>query len=227
MVVFATLLLTSACADPRSGAVPLLTTAAEPTWNAVPDGPLTPREGTLGLWTGREVLLIGGTDGPPCPPLADCIAPSAPPLASGAAFNPTTGLWRRIADAPAPVAWAQGAVVGDTAYVLTQAYPASNTPATMLAYSLANDRWERLPLPTGAGSSMSLVGAGSRLVAFRSSEEHGGGPDLVLDAVTNIWQPLPPIPSPQLSTGRWSGPARVWCCSTTRSSPIRGPRSLP
>jgi hypothetical protein len=84
--------------------------------------------------------------------------------------------------------------VGDTAYVLTQAYPASNTPTTMLAYSLTDDRWERLPLPTKAGSSMSLVAAGSRLVAFRSSEEHGGGPYLVLDAVTSTWQPLPPDP---------------------------------
>ena len=194
VVAFVTLFLTSACADPPVGAGPLRTTAPEPTWRAVPDGPLTPREGTLGLWTGREVLLLGGTDGPPCPPGAGCIAPSAPPLASGAAFNPTTGQWRPIADAPTPVAWAHGAVLGDTAYVLTQAYPASNTPATMLAYGLTDNRWRRLPLPTEAGSSMSLVAAGSRLVAFRISEEGGGGPDLVLDAVTNIWEPLPPDP---------------------------------
>jgi hypothetical protein len=41
---------------------------------------------------------------------------------------------------------------------------------------------------------MSLVAAGSRLVAFRTSEEQGGGPDLVLDASTKTWQALPPDP---------------------------------
>ena len=192
VVAFVVLLLASACADPPGGVGPLPIAASETTWTAAPDGPLTPREGTLGLWTGREVLLIGGTSGPPCPPGAGCVAPSAPPLASGAAFNPTTGQWRRIADAPAPVGWARGAIVGDIAYVLTQAYPASNTRAAMLAYEPTDDRWERLPLPTG--SSMSLVAAGSRLVAYRTSEEHGAGPDLVLDAITNTWQPLPPDP---------------------------------
>jgi hypothetical protein len=49
-------------------------TAGAGSWDALPTGPLTPREGALALWSGREVLLIGGSDAPPCPPTAEVSA---------------------------------------------------------------------------------------------------------------------------------------------------------
>jgi hypothetical protein len=58
-------------------------------WHAVPASPLSARETALGLWTGREVLFMGGSDARPCPSNASCAPPDAPPLADGASFDAT------------------------------------------------------------------------------------------------------------------------------------------
>src|SRR5688572_3445001 len=81
------------------------------TWQAVPASPLSPRTGALGLWTGDEVLLVGGSDAAPCPPSASCVPPDVPPLADGAAFDPQARTWRRIADSPVPFEWGQAVVI--------------------------------------------------------------------------------------------------------------------
>jgi len=52
---------------------PVVETPAPPAgWRQAPQPPLSPRADALGLWTGREALLVGGTDEPPCPPAASC-----------------------------------------------------------------------------------------------------------------------------------------------------------
>ena len=86
-------------------------------WSALPASPLSPREAALGLWTGREVLLIGGSDAPPCPASASCVEDRTP-LVDGAAFDPATNRWRTIADSPVPLVGGRGVVVGPAAYVL-------------------------------------------------------------------------------------------------------------
>jgi hypothetical protein len=117
-------LLMAACGAGESPGPSSGDTARANSWQAVPAGPLGPREGALGLWTGHEVLLIGGSDAPPCLPNASCVPPEAPPLADGAAFDPLTREWRRMADSPVPFEWAQGLVVGTTAYVWIPGSPA-------------------------------------------------------------------------------------------------------
>lgn len=91
--------------------------AAATGWQALLRAPLSPRENAVGLWTGKEVLLIGGSDATPCPPNASCVPPDRPPLADGAAFDPEHETWRPIAIAPRPFEWAQGFVLGETAYL--------------------------------------------------------------------------------------------------------------
>jgi hypothetical protein len=153
---------------------------------------MRPREAALGLWTGREVLLIGGSDETPCPPNADC-PPDPTPLADGAAVDPHTGGWRRIADVPHPFAVGQGVLVGETAYIL----PVATGPTThsgLLAYSIDEDSWRSLPVPFDAAAGYGLVSAGDRLVAYLGSVESGPGKDFVLDPRTATWQPLPADP---------------------------------
>lgn len=178
-------------------------------WREVPAGPLGPREGALGLWTGREVLLIGGSDAPPCPPNARCVVPDVPPLADGAAFDPRTREWRRIAEAPLPFEWAQGLVVGTTAYLWVPGSPERpDADAGFLAYHIEEDRWEELPLPPGdLGWLRGIVQAGERIVAYRGSDEEGEQPDLVFDPATSSWSELPPDPlSPSFDRSMaWSG----------------------
>ncbi|MBO3737619.1 hypothetical protein [Actinoplanes flavus] len=154
-------------------------------WTALPTSPLSPREAVLGLWTGREVLIVGGTDAAPCPPNASCVGDPTP-LTDGAAFDPATNRWRKIADSPVALTGEPGAVVGDTAYVLP------GDGKQLLAYRIGDDTWTKVAVPFGGGYQ--LLAAGDRLVAYLGSEENGGGKDYVFDARTATWAALPADP---------------------------------
>ncbi|MBW6435036.1 hypothetical protein KZ829_14940 [Actinoplanes hulinensis] len=154
-------------------------------WTALPKSPLSPREAVLGLWTGREVLLIGGSDASPCPPSASCVGDPTP-LADGAAFDPATDRWRKIADSPVPLTGGESAVVGGTVYVLPP------DGKELLAYRIDADAWARMPVPFGGGYG--LLAAGDRLVAYLGSEENGGGKDYLFDPRAATWSALPADP---------------------------------
>jgi hypothetical protein len=55
------------------------------TWRDLPDGPLSGRIGTATAWTGREMVVWGGTPGTFNNYLAD-----------GAEYLPSSNTWRRI-----------------------------------------------------------------------------------------------------------------------------------
>jgi hypothetical protein len=159
--------------------------------------PLNPRQLAVGLWTGREVLLIGGSDAPVCPPMADCVGDTTP-LADGAAFDPATGAWRPIAPAPVGIFNVSAVLVGQTAYFLHPAWMLPAPPKEMFAYDVAADRWRSLPRPGDDTTFYELVAAGDRLVALHSSDESiesfRPGPDLVFDAAAGQWRELPDDP---------------------------------
>ena len=170
--------------------------AATAAWRAVPPGPLSPRDSALALWTGKEVLLIGGSDGPPCPPSAECAIPTTAPLADGAAYDPATETWRRIADSPVPFDWAEGVVIGQTAYIWIPGNEYRPGAArAFLAYSLDEDRWEELPPPsTDPAQWYEIAPAGDRIVAFGGSDEVERPSDVLFDPETRAWSELPPDP---------------------------------
>ncbi|MCY1137094.1 hypothetical protein OWR29_03725 [Actinoplanes sp. Pm04-4] len=172
------------CAQP---AEPAAEEAAEG-WQQVAAGPLSPREQALGLWTGREVLLIGGSDAPPCPPNASCAVNPAP-LTDAAALDPATGLWRPIAAPPAPVLGAQGVVIGSTVYVLPY-----QPRAALLGYRVDQDKWSQLAAPPTFTGGYGLVAAGDRLVAYSGSDENGPDRDYLFDPATKKWTALPDDP---------------------------------
>src|SRR4051794_12982657 len=88
-------------------------TAGAPAWQALPAAPLSPRTTPVAAWTGTEALFLGGETGEVCPPNADCM--KGPDLArDGAAYNPATGTWRKVADAPVALGGPlRPAVIGD------------------------------------------------------------------------------------------------------------------
>jgi hypothetical protein len=202
-------LSTAACGARESPGPSSVDSAGAGAWQALPAGPLSPREGALGLWTAHEVLLVGGSDAPPCPPNASCVPPDVPPLADGAAFDADTRAWRSIADSPVPFEWAQGIVLGTTAYVWIPGSPQRpQAEPAFLAYRIEEDRWEELPLPSGDSSRFhGIVQAGDRIVAYTGTDELGEHPDLLFDPATSAWSELPPDPlSPSFDrTMVWSG----------------------
>ena len=115
-------------------------------WQRAPAPPLQPRESAIGLWTGSEALIIGGSAAAPCPSNASCDAPDEPPLRDGAAFDPRTRTWRRLARAPVGFEFAQRAVVGRTAYLSVPGSPVRpRAPRAFLGYQFDRDRWRRMP----------------------------------------------------------------------------------
>lgn len=156
-------------------------------WQELAGSPLSPRHAALGVWTGTEALIIGGANDAICPPAADCRTDAAP-LADGAAFNPATGEWRRIADAPVPLSWGQSVVLGSSVYILP------NQARQVLVYRVDEDRWSLVQVPFDPDAWYQLVAAGDRLVAYAGSDETVAAPDYVLDAATGGWRELPADP---------------------------------
>jgi hypothetical protein len=174
-------------------------------WRKAPAAPLSPREQALGIWTGREALVIGGSDAPPCPPGASCGRQDTPPLRDGAAFNPLTGSWRRIADAPVGFDFAEGAVVGRTVFVATPGSEARpGAPSAVLAYRVDRDRWRHLPSPPRR--HYTLVAAGDRLVVYGRGGGRRDPPGYVLGR-GGSWRALPPdpLPSTHPQSMAWTG----------------------
>ncbi|TDC48264.1 hypothetical protein E1212_21870 [Jiangella ureilytica] len=175
-------------------------------WRPVAESPLSPREAPLAVAVGEKVLVIGGSDGPPCPPGASCVA-GPEPLGDGAAYDPAADRWEPIADAPVPISAfpETTAVVGDTVYLLSTLWAADGTgtvTTSFLAYDAAADTWTTLT-PPDRGDRSSLTVSGGRVVAYSTSHESGGETiepvdplpaDLVYDAAAGTWSALPADP---------------------------------
>jgi hypothetical protein len=159
---------------------------------------------------GDRVLVVGGSDAPPCPPNADCNLPEQPPLTDGASFDPATGQWTRIAAAPVPLGGyvdSNTAVVGDAVYVLSHWYvpETDDVQTSFVAYDSVADDWIVLPNPPAdAGSWLQLTAAGGHLIAYPSSHEatNSGNvtipeqapPDLLYRPADQTWHALPADP---------------------------------
>ena len=108
-------------------------------WQPLPAPPIPFRQGAIGFWVDGRVVIMGGTDeAPPCPRFADC-ARGGRPLLDGAAYEPSTGTWTKIAESPLPIMSYSGAVVGDVVYVWgsTDGF----TEMNLLAFDVNDGRW--------------------------------------------------------------------------------------
>ena len=185
-------------------------------WRKAPAAPLSPRERALGIWTGREALVIGGSDAPPCPSGASCGRQARPPLRDGAAFNPRTRSWRRIAAAPVGFDFAEGALVGRTAFVAAPGSDARpGAPSAVLASPIestatAGGAFAHPPIPSattrcwppGVGSSSTTAAVA---VATRPATSFG--------RAKGRGARCPRTRCPAHSPSRWPGPGASSCCS--------------
>jgi hypothetical protein len=166
-------------------------------WEPLPEPPIPFREGAIGFWVDGRVVIVGGDESAPsCPRLySDCARPAGQAPRDGAAYDPSTETWTRVAESPMLIIpYSGGAVIGDTVYVWGTTY--GYTEMSLLAYDLSDDRWTELGIPPGPHppTSLTLIAAGDAVVAFANSQEHGFTPDLLFDPSTGRWHELPPDP---------------------------------
>lgn len=154
-------------------------------WNRLPRMPLPARWSSLTVWTGEEFLVVGGIRrqyvGGPAP---------FPNRSDGAAVDPATSTWRRIADAPEAISgYNEHVLVGNTLVIVGT--------GAWLAYDIRDDEWGRLPAPPARMPQPSLAADpdGARIYAIDKYEvESPGTPVLVLDLATQTWSELPRSP---------------------------------
>jgi hypothetical protein len=163
--------------------------------------PLEGREDVSSVWTGRELIVWGGAS----------FAGSGASVTwhafrDGAAYNPRTNRWRRIA--AGPLAARDGATTtwtGRAMFVWGGFDPEHNRWYSDGAlYDPAADQWRLVADPPLPGSQSSVaVWTGREVMIFTGVQNRVAA----FDPVANRWRvlPDPPLPTGLLSNAVWTG----------------------
>lgn len=180
------------------------------TWRSLPAGPLGRREGYGLAWTGKELVVVGGS-------LGDTLAQ---PVA--AALDPRTGSWRLLpalnrVDGLYPPG-AGTAWDGHEIFVLSSictGQPAAKCSPALLAYDPATDALRRIELtkaPISPEQRLSLVAShGTDLVfsTFGAASNVNSGKAVIVryDPKTDRWSKgsFSPYPVPDETQTAWLG----------------------
>jgi hypothetical protein len=167
-------------------------TPSDPGWKRLAAVPGEGRDAGVAVWTGEEVVVVGGTSTAGCLPPVLCDI-SLDPVATGAAYDPEADTWREIPDAPA--AFVTGTALWTGQEVLVFPSASSTTAAPVLAYDPRADQWRTPVPPSGRVTDAALVDGVVLAVAFGDD-----GPQVVrYRPELDEWDALPPHPLGALS----------------------------
>ncbi len=161
-------------------------------WEPLPNPPITPRVHVASVWTGTELLLVGG-DTLACAPTWRCPMTAENLPTDAAALDPDAGTWRAIADAPFGFSAASAAFVGDSAYFLARNPEDAVDESTLLRYSLSDDDWSEVVTPGSLGGTRALSSAHGALLVYRLNGQTDE-PDYLYDPMAESWTAIPPDP---------------------------------
>ncbi len=136
---------------------------ASGTWRVIAPAPIEPRLYPAVQWTGTEMLVWGGQRSNSAS--GDAVQTNL--LTDGAAYNPATDTWRRLADDPFD-SWqlASGSVWTGEELILTgiEADPQVGEGQRMAAYDPATDQWRQLADPPQGFDSFNLLWTGEAIL---------------------------------------------------------------
>jgi hypothetical protein len=145
-------------------------------WRVLPPAPTPIYADGVQVWTGREIVVWGGG--------GRNVSKVNPD--SGAAYNPETDAWRRVAPAPLALNLASASWTGKEVLVFGSLLDARNGATTRTsvgaAYNPATDTWRTMPPSTLSAQATSAVWVGGGMLAW-DYETHWQ----VYDPVTNRW----------------------------------------
>jgi hypothetical protein len=156
--------------------------AAGTPWKRLAKAPIAGRVGAGVVWTGTEMVVWGGVD-----PRRD-----RPDLADGAAYNPRTGTWRKLAPAPTGMHGVVESAVwtGTKAFFWTADWTSGDEGRAAALYDPRTNTWRSLPRgPLGGRQMSSTIWTGTEA--------------LILSGVTGDGFPEPVGGAIDPNTGRW------------------------
>jgi hypothetical protein len=165
-------------------------------WTKVAPSPLSSRSGSAAVWTGKELVLVGGDNSWKCPPTASCPSGGGPAdLRDVAAYDPGHNTWRSLAPLPRGVTRVQPISLDGFIYVLGVAgtNPYSG-PANFARYDPRTNEWSVLPRPGRGAGAWGFTTLGHRLVAYQMNLTRSTDLDRVYDPRSNRWADLPRDP---------------------------------
>ena len=215
---------TWAAAAPRTAPHPFASSAAPATagepgsasalaadlWSVLPRAPLSPRTGQAAVWTGRLLLVWGGSAN------SHDSEGLSPALADGAAYDPASRTWSALPKSPLAARSGASAIWDGHEAIFWGGRRGDTAEGGYLsdgaAYNPAAGTWRALPpSPLSGSEGQDLIWSGQEVLAVV-----GPVPGLVppfeaaaYDPATNSWQGLPRVPSVAslVSTGTGKGAA--------------------
>jgi hypothetical protein len=157
-----------------------------PSWRALPRAPIPGRLDASAVWTGREMIVWGGVNRP---------TRGAPaPRSDGAAYNPATRKWRKIARAPSEILGGGGPAAAWTGRrMVVYVGNSPDGPAGSAVYDPRTNTWRRLPKgPLGAREQYASVWTGRELLVFggHSGDTYALPTAAALNPATGSWRRL-------------------------------------
>jgi N-acetylneuraminic acid mutarotase len=164
------------------------------TWKKIAASPLASRGGSVTVWTGKEMLVFGGVGpGPAGSP------PGGVSYSDGAAYNPSTNTWRKLAPIPQSLG---GHLTASASYAVWTgkvmlAWGFSGPVSGSLAaatYNPATNRWETGAIaPTAAPVFGNAFWTGKKMLVW-GSLGLGHLEGFSYDPTTRRWASLPASP---------------------------------
>jgi hypothetical protein len=135
------------------------------TWYRFESPPFHPAWGGTYAWTGSELILFGGG------------AKGSPDNVEGAAFDPLTGGWRRIADAPVGLNMVSSVWTGTSLLVvgslMDDGRHATTETSVALRYDPSANSWTRLPDPPVSPQTVDVDSVDGSVLAWEDYSPAG------------------------------------------------------
>jgi hypothetical protein len=170
------------------------------TWHALPAAPLQTRSNASGTWTGKELVVAGGIT----PPVG-----SRRTFRNGAAYNPATRTWRKIAPMPLDH-WAATAVWDgkEILFIGGRTGVQGRLAVRGLAYNPGTNHWRWLPAMRYPRSLFAAVWTGRQLLVWGGltagiPPPHGEAYNPAASAWTAL--PVSPLRGRASPTAVWTG----------------------
>lgn len=154
--------------------LPLRTTGR---WRAIPPGPLATRGEPKAVWTGTELIVVGGL-----------IIDQYRAIGDGAAFNPSSEKWRTIPPRPTNGRVLHAVWTGQELVTFGAEGIGLDEITTVQAFNPASNTWRTLPLPPSTRSPSSVEWSGRQLIYWQPDATPPGA---LYDPATDRWSPIP------------------------------------